>query len=138
MVIAALGKPATVSFRLVSFSTAWHSLMIQNNEYTEVSGLNNNIVMTTALCINTPAPLCEHLHLLGMTTLDNSKHLGILLGKTIKSTVETIMAHSEPKSIKTIPPTDVLNRFTLTNIAPLPVYNHMFMALLVELGTLRS
>jgi hypothetical protein len=48
MVIVALGKPATVSFRLVAFSTAWHSLIIQYNEYTEVSGLNNNIVMTTA------------------------------------------------------------------------------------------
>jgi hypothetical protein len=131
MVIVALGKPATVSFRLASISTALHSLIIQYNKYTGVSGLNNNIAKTTALCINTPAPLCEHLHLLG-TTLDNSKHLGILLGKTIKSTVENIMAHSEPKSIKTTPPTDVLNRFKLPNIAPLPVYNHMFMALLVE------
>jgi hypothetical protein len=47
------------------------------NKYTGDCGLNINIVKTIALCINTPAPLCDQLCLLGMTTPDNAKHLGI-------------------------------------------------------------
>ncbi len=57
-------------------------------EYTGVSGLKINISKTTALCVNSPDQLCEGLRLMGMTTLDNAKHLGIYLGKTMDSTVE--------------------------------------------------
>jgi hypothetical protein len=53
------------------------------NEFTAVSGLNININKTMALCINTPAPLCEQLQLLRMRTPDNVKNLGLHLGKTI-------------------------------------------------------
>ncbi len=60
-------------------------------DYTGVSGLNINIGNTTALCINTPPLLCEQLQLLGMTTPENSKHLGLKL-KTVTSTVATPMA----------------------------------------------
>jgi hypothetical protein len=35
-----------------------------------------------------------------MATPDDAKHLGILLGKTIDSTVAATMAHIEPKAIK--------------------------------------
>ncbi len=73
-----------------------------------------------------------------MTTPDNAKHLGILLAKSIDSTLTATMAHIEPKAIKrqlltTTPPTDILHRATLINVALLPVYNHVFMALLLEL-----
>jgi hypothetical protein len=107
------------------------------DEYTGVSGLNINITKTTALCINSSEQLCERLRHMGMATPDNAKHLGILLGKTMDSTVEVTMAAIEPKLIKrrilaTTPPTDVLHRATLVTTALIPVYNHVFMALPVE------
>jgi hypothetical protein len=107
------------------------------DEYTGVSGLNINIAKTMALCINSPDQLCEGLRHMGMTTPDNAKHLGILLGKTMDSTVEVTMANIEPKLLKrrilaTTPPTDVLHRATLVTTALIPVYNHVFMALPVE------
>ncbi len=70
------------------------------NKYIGVSGLNINIAETTAICINTPAPLWEQLLLLKMVTPNNPKHLGILLGKTINFTVEITMVYIEPKAIK--------------------------------------
>ncbi len=107
------------------------------DEYTGVSGLNINIAKTTALCINSSDQLCEGLRHMGMTTPDNAKHLGILLGKTMDSTVEVTMASIEPKLVKrrilaTTPPTDVLHRATLVTTALILVYNHVFMALPVE------
>jgi hypothetical protein len=107
------------------------------DEYTGVSGLNINIAKTTALCVNSSEQLCERLRHMGMATPDNAKHLGILLGKTMDSTVEVTMAAIEPKLIKrrilaTTPPTDVLHRATLVTTALIPVYNHVFMALPVE------
>ncbi len=104
------------------------------DEYTGVSGLNINIAKTTALCVNSSGQLCEGLRQMGMTTPDNFKHLGILLGKTMDSTVEATMASIEPKLVKrrilaTTPPTDVLHRATLVTTALVPVYNHVFMAL---------
>ncbi len=70
------------------------------DEYTGVSGLNINIAKTTALCVNSPDQLCEGLRQMGMTTPENAKHLGILLGKTMDSTVEATMASIEPKLVK--------------------------------------
>jgi hypothetical protein len=73
-----------------------------------------------------------------MTTPNSIKHLGLHLGKTISSTVIVTMAKIEPKIIKrrilaTTQPTDVLHRATLVTTALIPVYNHVFMALPVEL-----
>ncbi len=58
------------------------------DEHTGVSGLNINIAKTTALCVNSSGQLCEGLRQMGMTTPDNAKRLGILLGKTMDSTEE--------------------------------------------------
>jgi hypothetical protein len=100
------------------------------DEYTGVSGLNINIAKTTALCINSPDQLCEGLRHMGMTTPDNVKHLGILLGKTMDSTVEATMANIEPKLVKrrilaTTPPTDVLHRATLVTTALIRLQPHV-------------
>ncbi len=100
-----------------------------------MSGLNINIGKTNALCINTPPHLCEQLQLLGMTTPDNIKHLGLHLVST--SMIAITKAKIEPKLIKrrilaTTPPTDILHRANLVTTALIPVYNHVFMALPVE------
>ena len=47
------------------------------------------------------------------------------------------MASINPKGVKrrilaTTPPTDILHRATLINVALLPIYNHVFMALPVD------
>jgi hypothetical protein len=60
-----------------------------------------------------------------------------LLGKSIDSTVTATMTHVEPKRIKrrllaTPPPADSLHRAKLINVALIPIYNHVFMALPVE------
>jgi hypothetical protein len=52
-----------------------------NESYIGVSGLNINISKTTALYVNTPPLLCEQLQLMGMTTSDNIKHLGLYWAK---------------------------------------------------------
>jgi hypothetical protein len=72
-----------------------------------------------------------------MTTLENTKHLGIFLGRTIYSTVAVTMAHIKLKAIKRYilaitPPTDILHIATLINVTLLPVNNHVIMALPVE------
>jgi hypothetical protein len=105
--------------------------------YTGVSGLNINISKTITLGVNTPPVICEQLQLLGMTTPNSIKHLGLHLGKTISSMVLTTMAKTEPKLIKcrilgTTPLTDVLHRATLVTTALILVYNHVLMALPVE------
>jgi hypothetical protein len=69
-----------------------------------------------------------------MTTLDNVKRQGILLGKSLDTTVAATMAHIEPNVIKrrllaTTPPTDILHKATLINVALVLVYNHDVMAL---------
>jgi hypothetical protein len=69
------------------------------NEYTGFSGINVNTAKTTALII-TPAPLHEQLCPLGNATPGNAKHLRILLGKTIDSTVKATMVDIELKAIK--------------------------------------
>ncbi len=90
-----------------------------------------------ALCINTPALLCEHFQLLGIKTPDNIKHLELYLGKTIESTVEVTITNIEPKFVKrrilaTTPPTDVLHRATLISTALVQIYNQVFMVLPVK------
>ncbi len=53
------------------------------------------------------------------------------------STMEATMAHIEPKDIRQFimpseSPTDMIHKATLITMALLPVYNHVFMALMVE------
>jgi hypothetical protein len=74
-----------------------------------------------AVCIITPALPCEQVQLLGMTARNNSKHLGIYLGKIIESTVTETLAKLEPQLIKqkilaTTPPTGVLHKATLATV----------------------
>ncbi len=87
---------------------------------------------------NTRASLCEQPRLLGTATHKYAKRLGILLGKTIESTVEASMAHIEPEAIKwcilaTTSPTDILYRATLINTALRPLYNHVLKVHLHEI-----
>jgi hypothetical protein len=104
------------------------------NQYTGVSGLNINVRKSTALCINTSREIEEGLTQAGLTVSLTSKHLGIHLAKTIEATVKITMEAIDPKAIKrrilaTTPPTDVLHRATLINVALIPIYNHVLMAL---------
>jgi hypothetical protein len=64
----------------------------------------------------------------------SAKHLGIHLAPTIEATIEATMAAIDPKAIErrilaTTPPTDMLHRALLVNLAFTPIYNHVFMAL---------
>jgi hypothetical protein len=70
----------------------------------------------------------------GLALTNTAKHLGIHLAPTIEATVEATMAAIDPKAIErrilaTTPPTDMLHRALLVNIAFTPIYNHVFMAL---------
>jgi hypothetical protein len=99
-----------------------------------VSGLNINVRKSTALCINTNREIEEGLTQAGLAVSLSSKHLGIHLAKTIEATVKATMEAIDSKAIKrrilaTTPPTDVLHRATLINMALIPIYNHVMMAL---------
>jgi hypothetical protein len=111
-----------------------HSILEVYDQYTGVSGLNINVSKTTALCINTSRDVQEGLEQAGLALTNTAKHLGIHLAPTIEATVEATMAAIDPKAIErrilaTTPPTDMLHRALLVNIAFTPIYNHVFMAL---------
>jgi hypothetical protein len=111
-----------------------HSILEVYEQYTGVSGLNVNVGKTTALCINTSGDVREGLEQAGLALTNTAKHLGIHLAPTIEATVEATMAAIDPKAIErrilaTTPPTDMLHRALLVNIAFTPIYNHVFMAL---------
>jgi hypothetical protein len=113
------------------------SILRLYDEYTGVSGLNINVNKTTALCINTSMEVREGLERAGLSLTNTAKHLGIHLAPTIDATVEATMAAIDPKAIErrilaTTPPTDLLHRALLVNIAFTPIYNHVFMALPVS------
>jgi hypothetical protein len=96
--------------------------------------LNINVSKTTALCINTNRDIQEGLEQAGLALTNSAKHLGIHLAPTIEATVEATMAAIDPKAIErrilaTTPPTDMLHRALLANMAFTPIYNHVFMAL---------
>ena len=103
-------------------------------QYKEVSGLNVNISKTSVLCINTPAPIVETLQQLGFKTPTTLKHLGITLGRNMAETIQQTMEGIDAKAMRrrilgTTPPTDMLHKATLVNMAYIPLYNHVFMAL---------
>jgi hypothetical protein len=60
-------------------ATKFRPILSLFNESTGVIGLKINIARTTALCMNTPSPICEQLYCFGMAPPDNAKHLGIPL-----------------------------------------------------------
>ncbi len=104
------------------------------DQYTGVSGLNINVRKSTALCINTTRDIQEGLERAGLTITNSAKHLGIHLAPTIEATVEATMVAIDPKAIErrilaTTPPTDMLHRALLVNLAFSPIYNHVFMSL---------
>jgi hypothetical protein len=106
------------------------SILQLYDEYTGVSGLNINVHKTTALCINTSREVREGLERTGLSLTNTAKHLGIYLAPTIEATVEATMAAIDPKAIErrilaTTPPTDLLHRALLVNIAFTPIYNHV-------------
>ena len=121
----------------ITNTQALQSIMHTYDTYKQVSGLGVNIQKTTALCINTPEDVLQDIRQLGITTPEHIKHLGIHLGKTLESTITETMLQIAPKAITrrimaTTPPTDLLHRATLINVALLPIYNHVFMALPVS------
>jgi hypothetical protein len=64
----------------------------------------------------------------------STKHLGIHLATTIEATIKATIEAIDPKAIKrrilaTTPPTDILHRAVLINMALIPIYNHVLMAL---------
>jgi hypothetical protein len=110
------------------------SILQLYEQYTGVSGLNINESKTTALCINTSRDIQEGLEQAGLSLTNSAKHLGIHLALTIDATVEAMMAAIDPKAIEwqilaTTPPTNMLHRALLVNLAFTPIYNHVFMAL---------
>jgi hypothetical protein len=80
-----------------NFSPSCHFTTIHRDQWAQ-----DQHYKTPVLCINTPASICKQLHLFGTATHNNAKHPGILLGKTIESTVVTTMEHIKPKA--TTPP----------------------------------
>jgi hypothetical protein len=70
----------------------------------------------------------------GLSLKTSAKHLGIHLAPTIEATIAATMAAIDPKAIErrifaTTPPTNMLHRALLVNLAFIPIYNHVFMAL---------
>ncbi len=104
------------------------------NDFKQVSGLNINIAKTSVLCINTGNEIVRSLQEIGLSTPDDLKHLGIRLCKTMIGTVTATIQNIDTKAaqrriLATTPPTDMLHRATLLNVAYMPLYNHVFMAL---------
>jgi hypothetical protein len=111
--------------------------MIIYDQYTGVSGLNIYVNKITALCINTRREIQEGLTRAGLAISSSTKHLGIHLAPTIETTIKATMEAIDPKAIKrrilaTTPLTDLLHWAVLVNVAFLPIYNHIFMALPVD------
>jgi len=91
-----------------------------------------------ALCINTSQEVLDGLRRLGISTPDYIKHLGIQLGKTIQDTTAETLRQVQTKALRrrilaTTPPTDLLHRSLLVNVAYVPIYNHIFMALPIQI-----
>jgi hypothetical protein len=91
-------------------------------QYTGVSGLNINVSKTTALCINTVRDVQEGLERAGLSLTTSAKHLGIHLAPTKEATIDATIAAIDPKAIErrilaTTPPTDMLHRALLVNLA---------------------
>jgi hypothetical protein len=112
-------------------------------EYKRVSGLGINTAKSTALCINTSDHVQEGLQELGIHTSAHSKHLGIYLGESMHTTVLETLRHSDLKLMKrrimaTTPPTDMLHRAQLINMAFTPILNHILMALPIADATLKE
>ncbi len=110
------------------------SILQLYEQYTGVSGLNINVSKTTALCIYTGRDVQEGLAQAGLSLTTSAKHLGIHLAPTIEATIAATMAAIDPKAIErrilaTTPPTDMLHCALLVNLAFIPIYNHVFMAL---------
>jgi hypothetical protein len=104
------------------------------DQYTGVSGLNINVQKSTALCINTSREIEEGLTQAGLAVSLTTKHLGIHLAKTIEATIKATMEATDPRAIKrrilaTTPPTDILHQALLINMALIPIYNHVLIAL---------
>ena len=104
------------------------------DQYKRVSGLNVNINKSMAICINTSEQLIDQLNEEGIQTPNNIRYLGIQLEKTIRDTAEITMRSIDPKMNKrrimaTTPPTDMVHRALLVNVALLPIYNHVFMSI---------
>ena len=77
----------------------------------------------------------------GIQTSNNVRYLGIQLAKTIEDTAEITMSSIDPKMIKrrimaTTPPTDMVHRAMLVNVALLPIYNHVFMSIPTPANTI--
>jgi hypothetical protein len=104
------------------------------SEYQQVSGLNINVRKSQAFWINTSPEVIAGLQDLGIETPEHIKHLRLYLGKNIQDTVMETMRQIDPKALKrrifaTTPPTDLLHWALLLNMAYIPMYNHVFMAL---------
>ena len=103
-------------------------------DYKKVSGLSINTRKSTALCINTQENVIEGLRELGINVSGTVKHLGIQLGETVQSTIVQTLRQAETKMqlkriLATTPPSDLLHRAQLVNVAFTPILNHILMAL---------
>jgi len=106
-------------------------------KYTKVSGLKINYKKSSALCINTSAEVEEYIAECGIPVVAESDCLGIILGKTVENSIERTLDKIDPKLVKkriqaTTPPTSMLHRAILINVAIQPIYNHVFMAMPVQ------
>ena len=99
--------------------------------------LNTNFAKSSALCLNKADEVQEELQQIQIEVQNHIKHLGIYQGETIQSTLNETIRTTEAKLIKqrilaTSPPTDMLHRSILVNMAFIPLFNHIFMALPVH------
>jgi len=111
-----------------------HSLY---DKYTKVSGLKINYRKSSALCINTSAEVMGSIAESGIPLVAESDCLGVILGKTVDESVNSTLNKINPKMIKkrimaTTPPTSMLHKTILINVAIQPIYNHVFMAMPIQ------
>jgi len=112
-------------------------------QYYEVSGLNVNPNISSALCINTLPATQDGLQEIGLLTPTVLRHLGIFLSTTLEETIQETIIHTDSKLLRrrilaTTPPTDLLHRALLINTSFIPIYNHVLMALPLSQQQLES
>jgi len=111
--------------------------------YTSVSGLKINYNKSSALCMNTDENILRSISDAGISIVESTDCLGIILAKTIEETVTQTIQKIEPKAIKrrimaTAHPANMLHKSILLNIAVQPIFNHAFMALPIFDDTVKN
>ena len=101
--------------------------------YAKVSGLTVNIRKSQILFINTDPNLINDVQGLGLQTVTQMRYLGIQIADNLSDTIKFSYEVIDVKAIRkkilaTSPPTDMLHRSMLVNIALTSLYTHAVMS----------